>query len=595
MKISFYWDKLFLMIKTNALITHNLEYINNLPNWGQELATKYCSKTVNLYFVHGNIRDFLPHRLNEGEFLFMKIRDYISDAVFGNRDIIVYYDTSGGVTFCMQDMGVAYLETMHKTHPNIPIEDFVSRDPMISFPYLEQYFVLNMGRNQRMVLIIDYAETIVPSGDMSSLDERDRFCLVTLNRWSHEPAFTREDISVVMLTENLTDINPRLARSPSTVRVSIPFPDETVRASYLNYLYREQKELLLARGLTVPIMASLTSGLNLFNLQQLAYEAFQAETPITREYVHTKKREIIEHEAGGFIEFLDTEHNLSFVAGHEFVKKRLKIAASAITHGHTDVLPMGYLISGPIGTGKSFMVSAFAGEIGIPMVRLRNVSSSVEAALEKTLNILKAMSPVAVMIDEADAVLGNRTMHNASGGARFFAQITSFMGNTAYRGKIIWFLITSRPDLLPVDLKRQGRAEEHLALFYPTTEAEKIALFETLTRKLRLKTREISYRHIIRKIKFNVSGADIEAILVRAKMNAGIDKRTMITEADLHETINDFISPSYPYEIELQTLAAVLECTGKEMMPKEFQNMDRSALLKDIMELKLLLGETSPK
>ena len=41
------------------------------------------------------------------------------------------------------------------------------------------------------------------------------------------------------------------------------------------------------------------------------------------------------------------------------------------------------------------------------------------------------------------------------------------MGNTEYRGKIVWFLITSRPDLLPVDLKRQGRAEEHLALFYP--------------------------------------------------------------------------------------------------------------------------------
>jgi len=41
------------------------------------------------------------------------------------------------------------------------------------------------------------------------------------------------------------------------------------------------------------------------------------------------------------------------------------------------------------------------------------------------------------------------------------------MGDTRRRGKVIWFLMTSRPDLVPVDLKRQGRAEEHLALFPP--------------------------------------------------------------------------------------------------------------------------------
>ena len=58
---------------------------------------------------------------------------------------------------------------------------------------------------------------------------------------------------------------------------------------------------------------------------------------------------------------------------------------------------------------------------------------------------------------------------------RVFAQIAQFMGNTELRGKVIWFLLTCRPDLLPVDLKRQGRAEEHIALFYPETEEERLA------------------------------------------------------------------------------------------------------------------------
>ena len=73
-----------------------------------------------------------------------------------------------------------------------------------------------------------------------------------------------------------------------------------------------------------------------------------------------------------------------------------------------------------------------------------------------------------VIVDEADAALGNRQAEGDSGtSARVFSMIASQMGNTRYRGKIIWMLLTSRPDLLPIDLKRQGRAEVHIPLFYP--------------------------------------------------------------------------------------------------------------------------------
>jgi SpoVK/Ycf46/Vps4 family AAA+-type ATPase len=242
------------------------------------------------------------------------------------------------------------------------------------------------------------------------------------------------------------------------------------------------------------------------------------------------------------------------------------------------------------------MVSAFAGEIGVPMVKLRNFRSkwqgATESNLEKVLNILKAMAPVAVMIDEADAFLGDRDSEGDSGtSSRVFAQIANFMGNTEYRGKIIWFLITCRPDLLPIDLKRQGRAEEHLALFYPETVEEKADLFKTLQRKLDIKVKDFPLPEIFRNFKFEVSGADIEAMLVRAKMNATMGGRAIVTKEDLDETIRDFIPPAYPYEIELQNLVAVLECTSREMVPAKYQKMERSKLAAEIRELKSLLGE----
>src|SRR5260221_589935 len=86
----------------------------------------------------------------------------------------------------------------------------------------------------------------------------------------------------------------------------------------------------------------------------------------------------------------------------------------------------------------------------------------------------------------ADAELGTRETGGADSGVseRVFASLAAFMGDTRRRGKVIWFLMTSRPDLVPVDLKRQGRAEEHLALFPPATVAERVKVFDLLRQRL---------------------------------------------------------------------------------------------------------------
>ena len=571
-----------------------------MPAWAQEFAYKYGSKTANLYLLHGNIRDYLPHRKKEDEFIFTRIQVYISEVLFGNQDIIAFYDRSGGVSFCTSEMAIAYEEAMSARFPEDSVADFFSAEPEKSFPYLEKYFLANIppqnSKNKcRMVLIIDYAETIVPSGDLIRLSEEDRYRLVTLNRWSHDPIFTEGDISIILLTENLADISPRLVGSPSTVKVNVPFPDEAVRASFLRFKEKEGK-LLMERGLTAERVATMTSGLNLMNLDRLVSESHEEDKRLSQEYLRVKKKEIIENEAVGLLEFMEPVTDLSLVSGHAFVKKRFKNAARAIKLGRLDVLPMGYLIAGAVGTGKSFMVSAFAGEIGIPMVKFQNFRSKwqgvTESNLERALNILKSMAPVAVMIDEADAFLGDRDQEGDSGTSnRVFAQISSFMGNTEYRGKIIWFLITCRPDLIPIDLKRQGRAEEHLALFYPETEEEREALYNTLVQKLSLSVRRFSVSELFRRYRYEFSGADLEAVLIRAKLLAALSDRTFVTKEDMEEALGDFVPPAYPHEIELQNLVAVLECTSKEMIPKRFRTLDRAKLIKDIQELKALLGE----
>src|SRR5688572_6056429 len=172
----------------------------------------------------------------------------------------------------------------------------------------------------------------------------------------------------------------------------------------------------------------MTAGLSRINLDRVLTEAIEREVRVTPELLKEKKKEIIQAECHGLLEFIEPAHDLDAVAGHARAKKMLRDAASALKQGKIDVMPMGYLVSGPVGTGKTFMVTCFAGEIGIPCVKFLNFRSQwqgvTEANLEKIFNLLKALWPVAVMIDEADAFLGNRDASGDSGtSSRVFASI----------------------------------------------------------------------------------------------------------------------------------------------------------------------------
>jgi signal recognition particle receptor subunit beta len=89
-----------------------------------------------------------------------------------------------------------------------------------------------------------------------------------------------------------------------------------------------------------------------------------------------------------------------------------------------------------------------------------------------------------VVIDEADTVLGDRDVGGGDSGvsARIFGMIANQMGDTRYRGKIIWMLLTARPDLLPVDIGRVGAFNLKIQLY--TVPGQ---VFYNETRKLVLK------------------------------------------------------------------------------------------------------------
>ncbi len=569
--------------------------ITNYPSWAQEFARKYLSRTINQFVLHGNVHDLVPVR-NGKSIEFNRLKSFLADEFFGARDFVIFYDRASGIYFRDKQSQADFNQAIagRDTLAGTDYAQKMPKDPVRVFSLLEQYFRLRLDQNKSIALIIDYAETIIPMNDAASTGNEDRTSLVYLSRWAHDPMFLASDFTTALITENLGDLNKTLVQNPYTSDIKIDIPAENQRLEFIRFETRDDEWKFISE-VKPEIVAQQTAGLNFVNLRSVLSNARENKEKITFDGLSKNKKELIEAEAYGLLEFVETKYSLDNVAGHTYVKKHLRQAVKALRDGRQDVMPMGYLVCGPVGTGKTFLVTCFASEVGIPMVKLKNFRSQwqgvTEGNLQKILSLLKAMAPVAVMIDEADAYLGDRSASGDSGvSSRVFSQIATFMSDTENRGRIVWFLMTARPDLMPVDLKRQGRAEEHLALFPPHTPEERVELFNAMKKKTGLQMTGEYIPAMIEQGLKTFSGADMEAALTRAKFRAAAEGRKKVTPEILDAALADFIPPTYPEEVELQTLSAVIESTSKELLPERYRQMDRSEILATIEELKFRIG-----
>ncbi|MFN1835952.1 ATP-binding protein [Balneola sp. MJW-20] len=568
---------------------------DHYPAWSQEFARKYLSRTINQFILHGNVHDMVPLKTDEGT-QFHRLKTFLSDEFFGARDFVIFYDRASGIYFRDKESQADFNQAIAGRDSLVGTEyaQKMPKDPVRVMSLLEKYFRLRLDQKKSIALIIDFAETIIPMSDAGSIGNEDRTSMVYLSRWAHDPMFLASDFTTVLISENLSDLNKTIVQNPYATEIKISIPGLDDRLDFIKYETKDEDLKKLSK-VSPEVLAQQTAGLNYVNIRSVLSNARENKEVITFEGLAENKKELIEAEAYGLLEFVETDYSLDNVAGHKHVKEHLRHSVVALKNGRQDVMPMGYLVCGPVGTGKTFLVTCFANDIGVPMVKLKNFRSQwqgvTEGNLEKILTLLKAMAPVAVMIDEADAYLGDRNASGDSGvSSRVFSQIATFMSDTANRGRIIWFLMTARPDLMPIDLKRQGRAEEHLALFPPHTKEERIELYEAMAKKTGLKMTEKYIPAMIEQGMKTFSGADMEAALTRAKFRAAAQGRKTVTPEILDEALADFIPPTYPEEVELQTLNAVIECTSKELLPERYREMDRNEILGTIEELKFRVG-----
>lgn len=549
--------------------------IQKLPEWAQEITESYASHAANQFVLYGNTNDLFSLR-KAGVLTLGALSDYLCATLLPKFDVIFRYDLGNGLRV---ERG---LEWVREWAGFKEVQGSLPRVPRLAVEFLSRYVryqsnLASLGKPlQQIAVVIESAEFVlpVPGGGVSY----DLNALAILIRdWSHDPVFLNYAFVSFLLVEALQDLHPLVGQNPRSVALRVPLPDQKEILEYLEHekdaegkeeKTEEEKEMLAGylTGLT------LSSVDHMLKLQQFRKQ------PVSIQELAEIKKERVEKDCNGLISFIESKRSLADLYGMEAVKSWVRQDLQLWEKGMFEVMPMGYLISGPVGTGKTFLIECLAGEAGVPVVKLNNFRDkflgTTEGNLEKIFKLLRGLGRCFVFVDEADQALGKRETQAHDGGlsGRIYSMFAQEMSRPDNRGKLLWVLASSRPDLIEVDLKRPGRVDVKIPIFPTTTAEEAAGLLAALSkrRKVGVSVEEwLAFRECLPDL-LTPGAADALAIRLYRAQATSHDKPKEVILKELLEAYQ----PPVALEVMMRQIQlAVAESTELEFVPERFRSL----------------------
>ncbi len=593
-----------------------------LPRWAETIRRKYLGGEASLFVLHHNVFDEILY----GD-RYYSLVDFLAEVLLrDNKQTILVFDPSAGVRYA-------------KRVASTPAEPMgANKPPEEALALIEQEILLRTSA----ALIVTYASTLAPAGDDHMLAYADRMAAIRLHRWSMSPELATKDNVVFLISESLVELNPKIVANPRVAAIEIPLPDQAERAAVVrmcdpgidekhverlaqhsaglravqiaqlltprkNEGLGEAERMKLIKSLLgdspdaearATKLSSITRGMDPDEIRHLInpkHPLPETETgdPFAEiiELVHKRKREIIEKECAGLIEFVDARMGLDAVGGNEAIKAELMSVADAVRAGDRNRVPMGLLFVGPMGCGKTFIAKCFVKESGLTAVTLKNFRSkwvgSTEGNLEKVLGMVKALGPIILIIDEGDRSFGGGSEDSDGGtSSRVIARLKEFMSDPDNRGVVLFILMTNRPDKLDIDIKRAGRLDRKIPFFYPDTPEDVEAVLKALFARYKLgkgiewpRDRERTSAKLV-----GYSNADLEAVCLLALSLAG--EGGEVTPELFVRAVDDYVPARDAGMLEYMEMQAVFEASRRSMLPRRYREMTQEAFNIRLRQLK---------
>lgn len=564
----------------------------------QSIEDIYKSGASHQFILYNNVDDLVWDDI----YGYLSTRDYLMEQM--NRlecNAIVSYTRSEGIQFPNLGLRDAYQNFMKLTRINEieplpenlpPIkrlnvdfrhvgEEGLIRETLESLLRLEGFFRQGLG-NARVGLVVSDVEKLAPNSRILQISEQTRerqaIELETLQRWASDMHITMRGHIILFLTENLANVAPELTLSDryTTTPIEVPLPMYQERLAYIKhllYIPEEEYKLSLPEGTLSEHLAAMTYGFRLKDIQSLWITSRYRKSPVSPNMVVQQMRKSIRMRSYGMLELIFGEHGLNTVGGLDSIIQYMRDIIQAMIKGEVKKVPMGVLMVGPTGTGKTMLMNALVRDAGIHFVRLKSIQSSIcegrsDWDMHRALDIIRSIAPVVVLMDDIDKIQYTSTdTYERKLMAQLIDDLVRFISDPSLRGKVLWVAASSRPDMIYPEFCKRGRFED-VVPFLPPGQKER----EDILKKL-LSKNAIPYDS---KINFAIpagrtercTGADLEAIATRSYRNARQANRDTVIEQDLVTAADEFIPDLDPGMYEYMTLLAIKESNLAFLVPK---------------------------
>jgi AAA+ superfamily predicted ATPase len=530
-----------------------------IPAW---LATgvleRYHSGASHLFLLHGNVRDIHPFG-----------RDHVPLAeglrrLAARRPIAVSYDVSSGLTFPDGEREKAFRKALGMKAGPLP------SDPARVLILLDALLTTDRCAPASAAVLLDYAHTLAPSGPTGAAERQN---VTTLARWASDPKVAERRPLILLIAPAAGDVAEEVYAGASGAEVvAVPRPDLEARAAFAADL--KERYAGTAWQMTPDELAAETGGLALVQMEDIVQRAGGGGAALSRASIVDRKIDLLRQEYGDVLEILQPKHDLSAVGGLDHAVRELKEVADIMQRGLLSAAPMGIILMGPPGTGKSYLSECFAKECGMLCVRFRPLRQMYvgqsERNQEKAFGAIRALAPVVVIVDESDqAEGGSRDQGSGDSGVteRMRASAFNFWGDSSLRGRVLRIDITNRVDLIDAAMRRSGRTDLKIPILMPDEDARR-QIFEVTVRKHRLASEIKDYTPFAKRTA-GYTGSDIELALTTAYRFALRDGAKALTDAHLTAALDDLLPTARDQAaIDRMTLIALDECRNKRLLPR---------------------------
>jgi hypothetical protein len=553
-------------------MSNSVQNLSALPPWAREMIALYGSRAVNQFILHGNVNDrfYLPLGAQAA---LGGIRDFLHRVLLPRFDLILSYDLGNGIR--VEKGGEIFSQwTGAKEAPELP------RQPRFAIEFLTRYFryaanLARLGKPSGQVACYIRACHLVAPAMPGALNYDLNALALLLRDWATDDLLIHHSLVTCLIADNLHDLHPLIVQNPRAASIQISQPGVGELQASLALIEPDYPKALTFFTGNSSLLANQLVGASVNSIEELFKLKEHAGEPIQLADLVELKKSLVEKECNDLIEFIDSKRTLDEVHGQEKLKAWLRQDVALWKQSQLRALPMGYLVCGPVGTGKTFLVECLAGEAGIPVVKIKNFRDkwvgTTEGNLEKIFRLLHALGRCFVFIDEADQALGKRDSGpNDSGlSGRVYSMIAKEMSDNRNRGKIVWVLATSRPDLIEVDLKRPGRVDVKIPVFPTSTPAEGFALLRVLCQRYGAPIDENDFASLEKLVPDWFTPGAAETLAVKTLRSILTEKLTPLQA--LFRNLTDYQPPVFHDVMEAQIRLAVNEASDWDFVPQPFR------------------------